>query len=136
MQFVCFYDPSIPIHVECARFCFTGILQTELDETLKLWNTHYVRRTRNSECPPGRPDVLFYAPGESNGTDCKFDVARRDIDITQEFVTELPIFSCLNSSLQLFQGIMSDRHFEYPTDVTSAKSLFLNFIEEIDARRL
>ena len=122
------YDSSVPIQVECCRFCFTGILQTELDETLKLWNTHYVRRTRNSECPPGRPDVLFYAPDESNGTDYEFDVTRKDIETANNFVTQLPIFSCLDSSLQLFQRIMSERNLEYPSDVKSAESLFINLI--------
>lgn len=95
-----------------------------------------MRRTRNSECPPGRPDVLFYAPDESNGTDYKFDVTRKDIETANNFVTQLPIFSCLDSSLQLFQRIMSERNLEYPSDVKSAESLFINLIAEINTRPL
>ena len=128
------YDPSTPAHVECARFCFGGILQTELDETAKLWNMHYVRKSRNSECPPGRPNVLFYAPDRSNGIDCKFDVSKRDLDTAKEFVTELPIFSCSTSSVNLFQRIMTERHFEYPTNITTARSLFQNILNELAIR--
>lgn len=118
------YDPSSPIQVECARFCFGGILQSELDETTTLWNNHYVRKSRNSECPPGRPNVLFYAPERSRGIDCKFDISRRDIEIAREFADELPIFCCSDSSLNIFLTVMAERNLQYPTNITSARSLF------------
>ena len=68
------YDRSIPHQVECLRFCFTGILQEELDQTRELWNNHRIRNVRNSECPPGRPDVLYFTPQLHIGVDCKFPV--------------------------------------------------------------
>ena len=56
------YDNSINYHVEIMRFCFMFIIQQELDEMKSLWNTHYIREVRNSECPPGRPNVLYFMP--------------------------------------------------------------------------
>ena len=53
-------DLSIDSHLQCLRFCFMPILQAEMDETKRLWNTHRIRKVRNSECPAGRPDALFF----------------------------------------------------------------------------
>ena len=33
------------------------ILPQELDDMKSIWNTDYIREVRNSECPPGRPNV-------------------------------------------------------------------------------
>lgn len=30
------FDPSIPYHVQCLRFCFLGLIQKDLDETRRL----------------------------------------------------------------------------------------------------
>ena len=47
------YDNSINYHVEMLRFYFISIIQHELDEMKKIWNTYYIREVRNSESPPG-----------------------------------------------------------------------------------
>ena len=44
-------DNSLTYHVVFLRFCFLGILQEELDETRRLWNNHFVRKSRKAECP-------------------------------------------------------------------------------------
>ena len=51
------FDQSLEYQCECLRFCFMGLIQQELDETLRLWNSHYIRKVRNATCPSGRPDV-------------------------------------------------------------------------------
>ena len=48
------------------RFCFMFIIQQELDEITSMWNTHYIREVRNSEGSPGRPNILFFMPEQSN----------------------------------------------------------------------
>ena len=56
------FDNSLPHHVESIRFCFSEILQRELDEVRVLWNNHYMRKNRRAECPNGRTDILFHTP--------------------------------------------------------------------------
>ena len=65
------YDPSVLWEVSLFRYCFIGIVQTELDETLELWNNHRIRKVRNSECPSGRPNVLYLLPNLNGGRDVK-----------------------------------------------------------------
>lgn len=42
-------------------FCFTAIIQDNLDSTMRIWNNHIIRRT-NRGLPHGRPDVMCEAP--------------------------------------------------------------------------
>ena len=70
-------DTSSTYHVEFLRFCFLGILQEELDETRRLWNNHFIRKSLNGECPGGRPDVLFYTPSPVGGRDCRSTLLRQ-----------------------------------------------------------
>ena len=64
------FDASNEIHLQCIRFWFLPILQGELNDTVVLWRNHYIRATKNGECIPGRPDVLYYTPATSGGRDC------------------------------------------------------------------
>ena len=47
------FHASNEIHLQCIRFCFLPILQRELNDTVVLWNDHYIRATKNGECGPG-----------------------------------------------------------------------------------
>ena len=46
----------------CIQFCFTSLLQKELDKIRQHWNTHRIRPCKQSECPSGRPDTIFFLP--------------------------------------------------------------------------
>ncbi|CAI5646154.1 unnamed protein product [Oreochromis niloticus] len=43
------------------RFCFTGVLQKDLDECKDLWNKHRIRPSRLASCPGGIPNKLSLA---------------------------------------------------------------------------
>ena len=58
------FDASNEIHLQCIRFSF---LQGELNDTVILWNNHFIRASKNGECIPGRLDVLYYTPATSGG---------------------------------------------------------------------
>ena len=40
------FDPSLSHHINCLRFCFLGLLQSELDETRGLWNNHCIQKNK------------------------------------------------------------------------------------------
>ena len=66
------FDPSDEVDQECLRFSFYGILQDELDEIMKAWNQHRIRRTRTCEGSNGVPDVIYFLPnryGKENRRD-------------------------------------------------------------------
>ncbi|WAR12350.1 hypothetical protein MAR_026530 [Mya arenaria] len=46
---------------ECVRFCFTQILQHELDTVRQEWNDHPIRRQNGDEIN-GRPEILYQHP--------------------------------------------------------------------------
>ena len=39
-----------------------GILQRELDEVVREWNTHRIRPNHHSRTPLGIPDRMFFIP--------------------------------------------------------------------------
>lgn len=45
---------------ECLRFCFTELIQCELDKIATEWNQHSVRRTADNS--GGKPDILYFLP--------------------------------------------------------------------------
>ena len=76
------FDNSNIIHVECLRFCFMGLIREELYKVAENWNLHKIRPC-NAETPPGRPDTLFFLPGEAGATDCKKDADESDLEVAE-----------------------------------------------------
>ena len=56
------------------------ILPQELDDMKSIWNTDYIREVRNSEYPPGRPNVE-----QSSGRSFIFPVNEMDIKACHPF---------------------------------------------------
>ena len=49
------------LQMECLWFSFSPLIQKELDEVRRHWNSHYIRKSRH-DTVAGRPDELFYLP--------------------------------------------------------------------------
>ena len=126
------FDVSISYHLECIRFCFLGIIQTELDEVRILWNNHRIRKVRNSECPEGRPDVLFFSPSLTNGRECSYKIDKSDFQLAQGFSQDPPLLGCSKEMVELCSIIMKDKGYQLPNDADSAKDLFYSLVQEID----
>jgi hypothetical protein len=47
---------------DCLKFCFMHLIQEDLFKISLEWNSHRIRRNRNSSLPDGHPDELFYMP--------------------------------------------------------------------------
>ena len=124
---------DLDYHRECLRFCFIGILQGELDETVRLWNNHRIRRNYYAVCPSGRPDTLYYAPERSGGQKCGKQITLGDLDLAEEQVDrERNLFECSPEFIELCQILMTDERFEMPTGIETAKTLALFLINQID----
>ena len=49
------------IEMECLWYCFSSLIQKDLDITKEYWNTHSIRQSHH-DTVKGRPDELFYLP--------------------------------------------------------------------------
>ena len=114
------------------RFCFMSIIQHELDEMKKIWNTHYIREVKNSESPPGRPNVLYSLPERSGGRNCSFPVNMNDVEVCNAFVKQPSITGCTYHSHELARLIMHESALELPTSAAEAKNLFVTLIQNIE----
>jgi hypothetical protein len=56
------FDKSNRMHRYCLAFVIVPILQKELDDFVKWWNSHRIRYNRKSDSPKGIPDDLFDIP--------------------------------------------------------------------------
>ena len=81
-------------HNNCLRFCFLGLIQSELDETRDLWNNRRIRKTRNSESPADRQNILYFTPQISFGINYNLPLAGQEYQITKGFVEELVLHGC------------------------------------------
>lgn len=126
------YNDNDAIQVECLKYCFMHIIQLELDNVVKTWNLHRIRRTKNAETPPGRPDVLFYLPEANNTRDYKTAVTDDDIDLADTICGEdRPPFGCKPSFLELGTMIMADENLSMPKTVEDARYLYLAILAHI-----
>ena len=128
------YDNSINYHVEMLRFCFMSIIQHELDEMKKIWNTHYIREVRNSESPPGRPNVLYFLPERSGGRNCSFPINMNDVEVCNAFVEQPSITGCTDHSHELARLIMHENALELPKSATEARNQFVTLIQNIEVK--
>ena len=62
-----------------------GLIQSELDKTHALWNSHRIREVQHSECPLGLPDNLYYLPSNQGAREYGSHVDARDIELAKSF---------------------------------------------------
>ncbi|KAJ3083531.1 hypothetical protein HDU99_008806 [Rhizoclosmatium hyalinum] len=48
--------------IKCAQFVFGQFISDEMDEWCKRWNSHPIRKTKESNAPSGRPFMIFEHP--------------------------------------------------------------------------
>ena len=125
------FDASIAYHVDALRFSFMGLLQSELDETRELWNNHRIREVRNSECPAGRPDILYHLPPTPDAKNFGFDVSEHDIELGRSFCQKYSKTGCSEEMLKFGLIVMAENNFEDPSSAVEAKELYLKIISDL-----
>lgn len=126
------FDGSIRYHVDSIKFCFLNILQEELDETRRFWNSHRIRKVRNSECPAGRPDFIHVSPSHYGVTDGGIVISQGDLLAAKPFISCDLMFGCSREYVELAKILMYENGFSMPHSVNEAMSLYLLLISEID----
>ncbi|XP_023192286.1 uncharacterized protein LOC111612172 [Xiphophorus maculatus] len=111
------------------RFCFTRVLQKDLDECKNLWNNHRIRPSRLASCPGGIPNELYLLPHRYGSRDCGFPVEDSDLDVFPEAsqVTEL----CGDKDIEEYlQQVMQQHGQQQSQNWESAMELYL-FLKHI-----
>ena len=62
------FTPGNDLEMECQWFCFSNLIQQDLDHVKDHWNTLYIRRSRY-DTVPGRHGELFHLPEMHNAQD-------------------------------------------------------------------
>ena len=127
------YQDGNPLHNECLRFCFMGVIQAELDRIVKEWNIHTIASKQNSDGPKGKPDIMYFNPDiydtESYGT--PIDV--EDIEACrQQYGIRLSPPPCMPEFVQIVDELLPGA--TVPTSVEEACNTFLrltNLLDEI-----
>lgn len=60
-------DTTSELQMECLWFCFSKVLQKELNEIKEHWNNHFIRKSGHDTIS-GRPDSLYYQPQLRGGS--------------------------------------------------------------------
>ena len=126
-------DASLTYHVEFLRFCFLGILQEELDETGRLWINHFVRKSRNAECPGGPPDVFLYTPSLVGGRNCRSHFVEAEVNLALPCCEAPELFGSSDDIVHFAALIMNKRNITMPKTPHQAKELFITLLQNFDS---
>ena len=113
-------DLEKEIHNKCLWFCFSGVLESALNDMRKYWNTHYIRQSCYKTVA-GVPDTLYFLPENSGGTDCLILFPQEEID---DVKLECQDAEDENVPQEYFEYLMKAEGIQYPTTYDEALILF------------
>lgn len=113
------------LHEEGIWFCFSEIIQRELDFVRLHWNTHYIRKSRH-DTVAGKPDELYFLPEMSNATDQLHGVSQDKID---EAKLKCTSSDTTNDYQEYFNHVLSLLGMEKPNHWKEALQLYSYLIE-------
>ena len=106
---------------DCLWFCFSELLQEDLNAVKEHWNTHRIRKSRNDTIP-GVPEVLYYLPeGRGGKPDLLLPVPADKISYVENHLIEKQE---ANEHFEYFQYVMDSLDLEKPTHWREALKLY------------
>ena len=132
------FDNTNVIHIESVRFCFTSLLQNELNQAVYLWNNHSIRRQNfHNECPSGKPNLLYHTPEIFGMTDQLKPLLHSldEINVVEaQYSRRYPQYGCSEQFVQVITEIVGQNidNFEMPTTADEALALYTRVLAIID----
>ena len=121
------YHPGDELEDEALWYCFSQLLQNDLDVVKEHWNTHRIRQSRH-ETIPGRPDVLYFFPQNHGGNaNLLSEVPGEKLQYVTDNVLTSPDED--NISQEYFDYILDSSELEHPTGWKDAEDLYTKLIE-------
>ena len=111
--------------MKCLWFCYSRLLQKELENVKEHWNSHYIRKSRH-DTVAGVPDILYFLPESVGFVDCVVAVPHDKIKQVQ---SECEVDHDDNNELynEYFIHIMEANDWAFPENEKEALSLFQKF---------
>ena len=126
------YNDGNNIHVECLKFCFSDLIQKELQRVARLWNLRKIRPSTNADLPDGRPDIMYHIPLATGTRDFGYQVSEEEIQIARGVcAVEGPASGCLQEFNTLAGMIMQENELVRPND-KEAEELYLVLLRLIE----
>ena len=97
-----------------------------------MWNNHYVRCKRNSECPSGRPNVIHYTFAQLGVPNSAKGVDINDIVIAESFRKQHPLFGCSPVFITFAIDIINESNLEMLRNIIEARYLYELFLSKIN----
>ncbi|XP_070550507.1 uncharacterized protein [Ptychodera flava] len=110
------------LHKCLVRYCYLGVIQAELDEVINQWNDHPLRQQRQLEVPCGIPNILYYSPELTGGTDMLQPFGEDTSNLHQ--YTSFPSYIGDDSLEELLDDIMTNEGLLPPRTSREAKQLY------------
>ena len=121
------YHPGDELEDEALWYCFSQLLQNDLDVVKEHWNTHRIRQSRH-ETIPGRPDELYFFPQNHGGNaNLLSEVPGEKLQYVTDNVLTSPDED--NISQEYFDYILDSSELEHPTGWKDAEDLYTKLIE-------
>ncbi|XP_034047720.1 uncharacterized protein LOC117529127 [Thalassophryne amazonica] len=110
------------------RYCFGNVIQKDLDECVRLWNSHRIHPSRTASCPGGVPNELYYLPHRFCSRDCGFIVEQVELDgFPEALPTRAP---CGDANMQEYLDFaMEHTYLQKPENWQSSTELYLKLKE-------
>lgn len=122
-------DNTDRLALECIRFCFSRMIQHELDVIKEMHNSHRIRSYPTQECPSGRPNLLYDFPFAYGGQDYKCRVDPRDIEIARGFETRLHSYGCSADFVEIVFILLGN--IPSPSTPEEGRELYISLMEMI-----
>lgn len=125
-----YFKKSNKMHLECLRFCFSHLINLDLQLTKREWNTHNIRKQKNGDVQPGKPNFLYYNPESSGARDCGFKAEEQHISNCLNTVAEKPKY-CDPAFIQLVDA-MFPNGVATPVNAKEATDLYFTILLELE----
>ena len=117
------FHPGSQLEEEALWYCFSRILQKDLDLVREHWNTHCIRDSKH-DTVPGRPDELLNLPECSGGIDgLLFPISTEELWFVSENLLQSE--EEMNEFQECFDYIVGNSNFVMPSSRREAESLYI-----------
>ena len=120
------FTPGNDLEMECLWFCFSNLIQHDLDTVKDHWNTHFIRRSRH-ETVSDRPDQLFFLPELHSAQDYKHSVTEEQCQHILE--NHLNVEECRNEYEEYFEYVTDETDLTPPKDWREGLDLYSHLID-------
>ena len=103
-------------------------IQSELDRTKVLWNTHYIRSIHT---PAGKPNILFHLPGLFGAESYLKPLDDKSLDILSPILTAY-LSGCRIPYKALFDSVVEQLQPQKPTSLREAAVMLSTALDAIE----